>query len=186
MCKAGEKIDEFLYLKSGLVKLFRVSEDGKEQILTFAKPFDFVSILSVFSDTHYNFSVMAIEPSVICIIAFSEIKRLIKSNGTFALSLLNKMSTVSDKIIIESLEIKQRQLKGRVAYMLLYFAEKVYQSEEFELPISRKEIAEYIGMSTENVIRALSEFRKDKIIKIYGKAIEIVNKDRLSQISSFG
>jgi len=96
------------------------------------------------------------------------------------------MSSISDKIIIESMEIRQRNLRGRVAYILLYFADKIFNSNEFELPISRKEIAEYIGMTTENVIRALSEFRKDKLIKIYGKLIEISDKKMLERVSLLG
>jgi CRP/FNR family transcriptional regulator len=54
------------------------------------------------------------------------------------------------------------------------------------LPVSRKEIAELIGMTTENVIRILSEFRKEKIIKINGKEIEIVDFERLKMISDRG
>ena len=80
----------------------------------------------------------------------------------------------------------KRNLKGRVAYILLFFKNHIYQAAEFELPISRKEIAEYIGMTTENVIRALTEFRKDNIIKIYGKVIEITDIKRLESISKHG
>ena len=48
------------------------------------------------------------------------------------------------------------------------------------------EIAELIGMTTENVIRILSEFRKDKILKIFGKTIEIIDIGRLEKISEHG
>jgi CRP/FNR family transcriptional regulator len=179
-------IEEFVYLKSGLVKLFRSSENGKEQIITIAKPFDFVSLLSVFSDQHYNYSVTALEDSVTCNLDLSDIKELISSNGKFARNIIEKMSKVSDKIILESLEIRQKHLRGRVAYILLHFADDIYNSSEFELPLSRKEIAEYIGMTTENVIRTLSEFRKDKILKTFGKTIEVIDKDKLHKISDFG
>lgn len=57
---------------------------------------------------------------------------------------------------------------------------------EYELPLCRKEIGDYIGMTTENVIRTLSEFRKDKIISINGKIIEIRNLDTLISISQYG
>jgi CRP/FNR family transcriptional regulator len=62
---------------------------------------------------------------------------------------------------------------------------KQHGKNEFELPISRREIAEYIGMTPENVIRTLSEFRKDKIIKIFAKDILIADKKRLENISEF-
>jgi CRP/FNR family transcriptional regulator len=47
-------------------------------------------------------------------------------------------------------------------------------------------MAEYVGMTTENVIRTLSEFRKDGILKIYGKTIHIVNMESLKSIADFG
>ncbi len=184
--EAGSAIDDFIYLKSGLVKLYKLCNNNKEQIISFARPFDFVSLLNVFSDSTYSYSVMAIEDSVTCNIPFSQVRNLVLENGKFALNLLEKMSQVSDKIIMESLTIRQKHLRGRVAYLLLYFAEYIYHKEEFELPISRKEIAEFIGMTPENVIRTLSEFRKDGILKIYGKTIEIVNTEMLKQISNLG
>ncbi len=96
------------------------------------------------------------------------------------------MNRVADNIILESLAIRRKHLRGRIAHVLLYFAEYIYHSNEYDLPISRKEIAEYIGMTTENVIRTMSEFRKDKIIKINGKTIEIINKPLLEKISALG
>ncbi len=184
--KEGTLIKDFSYLKSGLVKLFRSDPSGKEQIITIAKPMDYVSLLSVFSDKRYNYSVTALEDSVTCNLKMEDIRTLINENGKLALNLLGKMSRVADTIILESLEIRKKHLRGRVAYLLIYFAKKVFYAEEFELPLSRKEMAEYVGMTTENVIRTLSEFRRDGILKIYGKTIQIVNMESLQSIAEFG
>ncbi len=184
--ESNTPIKDFIYLKSGLVKLYKVNSDGREQIITIAKPFDFVSILSVFSDKNYNYSVTALEDSVICSLDFEFIKSLILNNAHFGYNILSKMSGISDKIILDMLAIKTKHLRGRVAHLLLYFSNNIYNNNEFDLPISRREIAEYIGMTTENVIRTLSEFRKDKIIKIFGKTIEIIDKTKLTQISELG
>jgi CRP/FNR family transcriptional regulator len=184
--KEGTKIREFSYLKSGLVKLFRTDQSGKEQIISIAKPLDYVSLLSVFSNKKYNYSVTALEDSVTCNLNLEDIRSIINENGSLALNLLSKMSRVTDKLILDSLEIRVKHLRGRVAYLLLYFSEDVYSSEEFDLPLSRKEMAEYVGMTTENVIRTLSEFRQDGILKIYGKTIQIANMDSLRSIAEFG
>jgi CRP/FNR family transcriptional regulator len=184
--KEGTRIQDFSYLKSGLVKLYRSDPSGREQIITIAKPMDYVSLLSVFSDKHYNYSVSALEDSVTCNLNMEDIRSLIHMNGKLALNLLGKMSRVADTIILESLEIRKKHLRGRVAYLLIYFSETVYYSKEFDLPLTRKEMAEYVGMTTENVIRTLSEFRKDGILKIYGKTIQISNMDSLRSISEFG
>jgi CRP/FNR family transcriptional regulator len=182
----GEKITDFIYLKSGLVKLYKTDNLGKDQIITIAKPFGFVSLLSVFSDTNYNYSVTAIEDSVICCLNLQDVKKYAKINGLIALNLMEKMSIATDKIILESLAIRNKHLRGKVAYILLKFGKEIFKSSVFELPVSRRELAEYIGMSTENVIRTLSEFRKDKLIRINGKEIEMVDLKALEQISNFG
>lgn len=184
--REGDNIRDFIYLKSGLVKITKQTSDGKEQILSFAKPFDFVSLLSVFSSVKYNYSVIAVEDTSVCLLHLDDIKETILSNGLFSLNLMQKLSEATDLIIMNNLEIKRKHLHGRVAHVLLYFSESVYQSPSFLLPVSRREIAEFIGMTTENVIRTLSEFKKDGIIKTFGKEIEIVNLDRLKKISNLG
>lgn len=184
--KEGTRIRDFTYLKSGLVKLFRSDPTGKEQIITIAKPMDYVSLLSVFSDKRYNYSVTALEDSVTCNLKMDDIRSMIGQNGELALNLLGKMSRVADTIILETLEIRKKHLRGRVAHLLIYFAKTVFYAEEFDLPLTRKEMAEYVGMTTENVIRTLSEFRRDGILKIYGKTIQIVNMESLRSIAEFG
>ncbi|MDX8338342.1 Crp/Fnr family transcriptional regulator [Draconibacterium sp. IB214405] len=182
----GDPITEFVYMKKGLVKLSKASIDGKDQIISFSKPFDFVSLLSVFSSDQYKYSVTAIDQTTVCILQLDVVKKYAEENALFAMDMMSNISQMTDKIIHDSLEIKRKHLKGRIAHVLLYFSDYIYKKDEFELPISRREIAEYIGMTTENVIRTLSEFRKDKIIKIFGKDILIADKKRLKNISDFG
>lgn len=179
----GNPIEKFIYLKEGLVKLYKRTTHDKEQIICFALPMDFVSLLSLFSETHYNYSVTAIEDSVTCNIRLEEIRNIALHNGKFALNLIEKVNKTTDRILLDFLEMKQKRLNGRIAYILLYFSKSVYKNQIFQLPVSRKEIAEYVGMTVENVIRALSEFRKDNIIKIYGTSIEIVNLELLERIA---
>lgn len=185
LIKQGEEIKDFIYLKEGLVKLYRNSDQGQSQIISFGKPYDFVSFLSVFSHKKYNYSVKALEDSIACIFDLAEIKQLIKTNGEFALSLIQMQNSASDRIIRNNLDLLQKRLYGRVAYLLLYFANEIYKNDEFELPVSRKEMAQYIGMSIENVIRAISAFRKDKIIQVYGKSLSIIDRKRLEQMRDF-
>jgi len=182
----GEKISSFRYLKSGLVKLYRRTLSGDEQVITITRPFEFVSNMSIFSEERYQYSVSALEDSIVCAVNLDFIKKLFLQNGPFAMGLLTKISMINDKIINQTLDIRQKNLSGRVAYVLLYFTNEIYNSRVFDLPVSRKEIADYIGMSTANVIRTLSDFKREEIIRTYGKTIEIVDLKRLEVISMRG
>ncbi len=182
----GDEIKDFMYLKSGLVKLYKTNDFGKDQIITIAKPFDFVSLLSIFSNTHYNYSVMALEDSVICSMNLGILKKVALENGLFSSNLIQRVSAAFDMIILETLDIRDLHLRGKLAYVLLKFSNKIYHNNVFDLPVSRREIAEYIGMTTENVIRTFSEFRKDKLIRINGKEIEILEPETLEKLSRLG
>jgi CRP/FNR family transcriptional regulator len=182
----GEKITDFKYLKTGLVKLFRRSNNGEEQVITITRPYEFVSNMSIFSEEKYKYSVSALEDSIVCSVKLEFIKELFLKNGSFASNLLTKISMINDKIINQTLDIRQKNLIGRVAFVLVYFTKEIYKSRVFDLPVSRKEIADYIGMSTANVIRTMSEFKKEGIIKIFGKTIEVVDLEKLEVIAKRG
>lgn len=184
--KEGAPITSFLYLKEGLVKLYKESPGYKSQIISIAKPLDFISLLSIFSNSTYKYSVSALEDTVVCSIQLDAFKDVILNNGKFGFEILAKMSKVYDDILEARFEINRKHLRGRIAFILLYFSNHIYHSDEFELPISRREIAELIEMTTENVIRILSEFRKDNILKIEGKRISLLDPERIENICKLG
>lgn len=182
----GDNITSFKYLKSGLVKLFRITPTGEEQVITITRPFEFVSNMSIFSSEKYRYSVSALEDSVVCIVRLSFIKDLLLKNGAFATGLLTKMAEMNEKIIGQALDLRQKNLIGRIAYVILYFSKEIYNSRIFDMPVSRREIADYIGMSTANVIRTMSEFKKEGIIKIDGRTIEVSDIVKLEILSRRG
>jgi len=184
--REGDSITSFLYLRSGLIKLYKTDKNGRDHILSINKPGDFISLLSVFSNSEYKYSVAAIEETKVCDVDLDALQNVIESNRSFALRVLNRMSRISDDIIESQFEISQRQIKGRIAYFLLFLSDRIYHKREFRMPITRREIGELISMTTENTIRTLSEFRKDGIISMNGKVLKILDYKRLEGISNTG
>jgi CRP/FNR family transcriptional regulator len=182
----GDKIDEFFYIKTGLVKTYHTLYDGREKIVNIATPMDYISLLSVFSETYHKYSISALDDTTVCCVNLHKIKEIIKSNGEFALSLLERISKNADKIILQNLQLNSKHLRGRIAYIIILFADKIYNKESFVLPLSRKEIAQLIDMTTENVIRIISEFKKDKIIASVNKSIKVLDRKKLEQIAKHG
>ncbi len=186
ICKEGNQIDSILYLHKGLVKLHKSINETQSQIISIAKPFDFVGLLSVFSNNYYLYSITAIEDSSVCFIAKECFKNELMNNGRFAYDILTRISKITDDVVESKFSLSKKHLRGRIAHILLDFSDNIYKKREFELPVSRREIAELIDMRTENVIRIMSEFRKDGLIKINGHSIEIVKPDMLHKISEAG
>ncbi len=184
--KEGQKVQSFMYLRKGLVKIYRTDKFGKDHILGISRPGEFINLLSVFSGNVYNYSVAALEETHVCEIRLTAIKSVVKTNHYFAMRLLNKISKISEEVINIQFELNQKQVRGRVAYILLMLADRIFQKHEFKMPITRREVGEMISMTTENTIRTLSEFRKDGIIEIIGKSIKIIDYPRLVNVSKNG
>jgi len=184
--REGDPIDSFLYLRSGLIKLYKTDKFGKDHILSINKPGDFVNLLSIFSNSQYKYSIAALEETKVCNIELESFGNVLKSNSSFSLRVLNRISHISDEIIDNRFEIGQRQVKGRIAYFLLFLSDRIYHNHEFRMPITRREIGELISMTTENIIRTLSEFKKDGIISMEGKVLKILDYNRLEGISNTG
>lgn len=175
ICIEGERIENLIYIHKGLVKLSKRNNDGQVQILSIARPLDYIGLLSVFSNDFYRYSLTAIEPTSVCFIDLDSFREAIKSNGDFALEIVEKMSIASDEILSIKVDLAKKTLKSKMAYILLYFSEKIYDSNSFTLPVSRGELAELLDVRVENVIRVLSEYRKNKLIETKGQEVKIID-----------
>ncbi len=181
-----EKINSFLYLRRGLVKLYKTDHTGKDHILSINKPGDFINLLCIFTNETYNYSISTLEETLACEVDINVLEHLIKANGDFAISIVHRMGHIAGEIIESRFEQSQQQIKGRIASILLFFADQVYHRKTFELPITRREFGELISMTTENTIRTLSDFNNDGIIATKGKTINILDYDFLWKIKVNG
>jgi CRP/FNR family transcriptional regulator len=62
----------------------------------------------------------------------------------------------------------------------------IFKCNNFNLNLTRKELAELTGLTPESVIRILSKFKNDNLIQIDGKMIKILDMEKLKQISDYG
>jgi CRP/FNR family transcriptional regulator len=73
-----------------------------------------------------------------------------------------------------------------MADILLCLSQRIFKSNEFNLPLSRNDLGELTSMSTESVIRIMKDFKDDGLINVSGKNIEILNFDKMMKISEVG
>lgn len=184
--KEGEKINSFLYMRKGLVKLYKTNKTGKDQILSINKPGDFINLLNIFSKSTYKYSIATLEETLVCDVKLDALFKVIEQNSALSFSILSRISKISDEVIENRFSLAQKQIKGRVAHILLFLSENIYRNPKFKMPITRREVGELISMTTENTIRTFSEFNNDGIIAIDGKNITILDMNRLRNIDKTG
>lgn len=175
-----------MFIKSGLVKVFKEGRNNKSIILKIATPGNFLGLISIFGESTFQYSATAIEECEITFIDINVYYDLIENNGKYASSILKILSTDNLYIFDKLLSQYQKQLPGKIADLILYFSEQIYQSAHFEFPLTRNELAEFAGTTKESMIRTLTEFKNDKIIDLDGKSVKINSIDIVKTLSKIG
>ena len=184
--KQGSFASHVIFLCEGLLKVYL--EHGNEVlILKIISPGNLIGLSSLSeSEEIFQYSTAAYHNSVVNLIDINTFKLLIRENGHFASKVINILSENSNQINNRFFCLTHRQSYGRLADLLLCLSKRVFKSDAFELDLTRKELAELAGMSTENVIRILKKFQEEKLISLKGKRIELSNINALHRICDLG
>ena len=174
------------YIQSGLVKIHMSATGGKDYMINLVKAPAYLGLATIFGDRVNNYSATALAPTTACFINIETFKKLIHTNGSFAYEIIADISR-NELLDYKRFALQShKQTSGRIAGVILYFADKVYQNDCFELPVSRNEIAELIGISRESVTRALMNLKKDGVINIDKHHVHILKMDSLRAIDRAG
>jgi CRP-like cAMP-binding protein len=110
--------------------------------------------------------------------------------STYPSTMMNKFAVENQSRNTENLHNclnnAQKQNIGRIADAVLFFANQIYGSNSFRLPVSRQDLADLTGVSRESASRILTDFHEEKILEIKGRQISILNEHLLKQISEKG
>lgn len=175
-----------LFVKSGLVKIFKEGRNKRNFILKIASKGEFIGLMSVFGNSTNQFSAAAIESAEIGYVAIQSFNDLIKKNGDFANGVIRSLSEEGLFIFERLIGQSHKQLPGRIADVILYFSDTIFKKEEFEFPFTRRELAELAGTTKESFIRTLSEFKNDKIITLDGSKVSIKSMKIIRTLSELG
>ncbi len=178
----GDAATGFHLLAEGRVKIFKVSPDGKEQILHIFMPGNLFGEAAVFSAGVFPASAQALEPSRTLVIPKTTLKNTISKDPEIAMKMLGMLSArlmyFSD--LIENLSLKE--VPGRLAaYLILQAADTA--GDSIVLGITRNQLASMLGTIPETLSRILSRLQKQGIIKVEGKKITIVQQERLEGLA---
>ena len=184
--KQGTAASNLVFLTSGLAKEYIEGYDNRNLILEIIKPWNIFGGTGIYVDSRYHYSVSALEESTACFIDTGNFKKLVRMNTDFTERFMNYCGTCSTNTFERFVSITQKQMHGRIADVLIYLAEKIYNSLTFDMALSRQDIAEFSGMSKDSAIRILKEFESEEIIQAGGKNISINKMDLLKEISLRG
>lgn len=186
--KQGTSPSHLIYLVDGLAKLY--IEGTSNITLQIVTPRSYIGLQSIFSNDMFSepilpYSVSAIEDSMACFIDINVFKNIVRNNAAFSYEIISYISQQEKLYYNKIKNISQKNSRGRIADTIIYLSE-IYDSDILDLKLTRKDIAELAGTSLENSIRILSELKREEIINVEGRKIEIKNKNLLKKIQELG
>jgi CRP-like cAMP-binding protein len=184
--KQGSPATCAVFLASGMAKEYIEGLDGRNFILNIALPANLVLGPGVHVSNRHSFSVAALTVVQACFVNLDIINQLIGQNAAFAQGILEDLSLKSQTVHNKLISITQKKMPGRIAEALLFFADEVYKTDEFDLILSRQELGEMTNMAKESVVRILKDIEETGIIKSGSPRIKIIEKEKLRIISEKG
>lgn len=180
----GDEGSGLYVIISGRVKVFKLSSEGKEQILHFFGPGDPIGEVAVFAGKRFPAHAEALEDSRIFFFPRAAFLTLIKDNPSLALNMLAVLSLRLRRFaaLIDDLSLKE--VPGRLAAYLLYLSRDNNEAEEVILDITKGQLASLLGTIPETLSRILTRMTGSGLIKLEGpRLIQIVDREGLKELA---
>lgn len=184
--KQGSPSSNALFLSSGMAKVYMEGLNGKNLMMSIAKPGRMIIGPGAYSTSRHTYTVSALTAVQACFIQFEVFRHLIRTNGAFAEGLIEDISVKSLRTHNRMVNLTQKKMPGRLAEAILYLSEDIFKSDDFDMILSRQEIGELANMAKESVVRIIKEFENSGLVISGGSRMKILNREKLKVISERG
>lgn len=184
--KQGAFAPYVIYVESGLVKVYLQTGYDKQINISIARSGDFLAFSSIFGENIHTYSTQAVSDAEICMIEKESLKDALLHNPEFALQITSKNYRNESHLLEIIKNLSYKQMRGKLAAALLYLSQDEFLKENIFEYLSRQDIADFASVSTESAIKFLKEFEKEDILQLNGKEINIINPEKLEQLSKNG
>ncbi len=174
----------FIYLISkGAVKCFRRDEKGKELVTALYKEDDLFGYTSFTQYTPHKETAAAIADTKLIGISIADFNKILNKNHKVVMELIELLTDDLSDVKKQLLQMAYGTVTQKTAATILKFTEKMNRKPEDPIKISRNDLASVAGIATETLIRALTEFKKQGIIKSEGRNIKVVDLEKLKHVT---
>lgn len=185
--REGDHFQSVYAVRSGSLKAFKTTDDGREQVTGFYFPGEILGMDGISKNIHAS-SAKTLEPSAVCEIPFKSLSRLstMMPNLQHAFFQLMSREITEDQVLITL--ISKNSAEERIAAMLLSISSRNTRrnlsATRFRLPMSRVDIGNYLGLTVETVSRVFSRLQNLKMLRVDNKEIEILDMSGVRSIAN--
>lgn len=169
----GDKGEGFYIVQTGAISVFKLTPDGREQIIcVFRAPESFAEATLATVEV-YPANAIALEPSQLILVQRAQFLDLIRRKPELSLQMLGSMSLHLKHLVQTLQDYKGRQIEGRLVDWLLRHTPE--GAAVLELPVTKKNLAGQLGVTSETLSRTLARFREEGLIRVEGPRIHLLN-----------
>lgn len=179
----GEVANGFYVVQRGKVKIYKISFDGKEQIIHIFGPGEPFGEVPMFEGKNFPAHALAIEDSSVMFFPRSSFVNLIKSTPSLALNMLAVLSRRLRGLTVMVEDLSLREVPARLAGHILYLSKVHENARQFKLDLPKGQLAALLGTIPETMSRIISKMVKNGFIQIDGSVVTVLDRDALVQIS---
>jgi CRP/FNR family transcriptional regulator len=183
--KEGDPVTGIFFVYAGNVKVYKKWDDEKELIIRFAKGGAILGHRGLGKKNTYPVSAAALEDAVVCYLDMAFFEATLKVNVQFAYDLLMFFADELTESERKMRNLAHMPVKGRVAEALLALEAQFGKNEAgyINIDLSRQDLASYAGATYETVFRVINDLLAEKLIKLNGKSISIINHSTLLKLT---
>lgn len=186
LTKQGAFASYVLFIIKGMAKQYLEGDGIRNYNLRIIIPGEFVGLSAVFTKNTFNYSSIALTDCQVFLVEKDAIAQVVKQNGMFGYNIIKRYCEQNADLFNTVRNLMYKQMNGRMADTLLYLESISNDNKEIFQLLSRKDIADFAGISTESAVKLLKNFEKDGLIKLNDKDILISDRNALIEISKRG
>ncbi|MYN15782.1 fumarate/nitrate reduction transcriptional regulator Fnr [Rugamonas sp. FT107W] len=185
--RIGDSFQSLYAIRLGHFKTYQVNREGVEQITGFQMAGELLGMDAISADQHHCTGV-ALEDSEVCEIPFGSLQQLLADMPTLLRHFHRMMSQEITREQSVMLLLGNMQATQRFAAFLVNLSSRYeargYSPHVFQLRMSREEIGNYLGLTIESISRLLSKFKKEGLLRVSNREIELLEPIRLKAITA--
>ena len=182
----GDEGDGFYLVIAGSVNVYKLSPEGKEQILHIVKEGETIGAVPVFSGKSFPANARAISKSHLLFFDRKKFIQLITNKPSLTMNILALLSMRLREFSIQVENLSLKEIPGRLAAYLLYLSQEQRNKDLIKLNISKMQLANLLGTGPESLSRALGNMKSKKLVEEEGAKIRLINRGLLEELAEKG
>lgn len=188
LLKPDDGIDYIFLLKKGYIREYLISSDGEELTTHIFRPYSYIPLLLALTGKTNRYYFETMTDVEVIMAPVDKAVEFVKKNPEVELAMIRRLGAGLRGLLLRIENLIFDSVEAKTASLLLYFADRFGEGKDsvvlVKLPITHKEIANFIGASRETISRQMEDFKKRGFIDYRGKFLKIMETRKLELIAS--